>query len=309
MTDQALVIAEATTLTPGGPILADPAALAKSLETYTASRAVLLAWLDQNLTPGVDYQLIHRKTGYGQNKRDCENKADKTSKTCPKCGGKATLCKPGSEKLCGLLRLRPVFKSDTDTWEMLGRPEGDNTTVCLVCELVAESGEVIAEGRGCRRLATDYGDVNKTIKMVQKSAQTDAVLRVGGLSEVFTQDLEDATPTMPEVSLMPRRKSEAATDTPPASVVADPPAPEPGSQEEDTIGAAVFGESPRLSDPERRALVKKLKAGNIDMEAFKTWLGVAFGVQESREIRKAHLPRILAWVAEQVQTGGGDHAA
>src|SRR4030095_3163710 len=37
----------------------------------------------------------------------------------------------------------------------------------------------------------DFGDVNKTLKMAQKSAQTDAVLRFAGLSEIFTQDLED----------------------------------------------------------------------------------------------------------------------
>jgi hypothetical protein len=38
------------------------------------------------------------------------------------------------------------------------------------------------------------GDANKAIKMAQKSAQIDAVLRCAGLSEVFTQDLEDLHP-------------------------------------------------------------------------------------------------------------------
>jgi len=34
-------------------------------------------------------------------------------------------------------------------------------------------------------------DINKAIKMAQKSAQIDAVLRTGALSDAFTQDLED----------------------------------------------------------------------------------------------------------------------
>ena len=34
-------------------------------------------------------------------------------------------------------------------------------------------------------------DINKAIKMAQKSAQIDAVLRTGALSEAFTQDIND----------------------------------------------------------------------------------------------------------------------
>src|SRR3990170_4562264 len=178
---EVLVSDETTDVTVREPFaLTDPAALMTGLTAYSEARSILLRWLDDNLTPGVDYMLIHRKVGMGQNKRACENGKDRTSKTCPKCGGKATLCKPGSEKLCGLLRLTPIFKRDLDTWEMFGKREG---MVCMICQLVSEDGVVRAEGRGCRTQEQDYGDVNKTIKMVQKSAQTDAVLRCGGLSE------------------------------------------------------------------------------------------------------------------------------
>jgi hypothetical protein len=169
-------------------------------------------WLFNRLVAGIDYMVIHRKVGPRNAKTDCPNKADAKSSTCTACGGKATLCKPGSEKICGLLQLRPRFKRDVEAWEMLGAEVG---LVTLVCELVTPAGVVVAEGRGARHRDADYNDVNKTLKMAQKSAQTDAVLRCAGLSEIFTQDLEDmpaflreADPDAPAPFEAPRRQSE-----------------------------------------------------------------------------------------------------
>jgi len=49
-----------------------------------------------------------------------------------------------------------------------------------------------AEGTGARTVdKQDYGDINKSLKMAEKSAHIDATLRVAGLSELFTQDIED----------------------------------------------------------------------------------------------------------------------
>ena len=48
-----------------------------------------------------------------------------------------------------------------------------------------------AEGTGARRVDQDRGDINKSLKMAEKSAHIDATLRVAGLSELFTQDIED----------------------------------------------------------------------------------------------------------------------
>ncbi len=177
-----------------GLVLHDPDALAAQLETYSRTRQLLVDWLFGHLVGGTDYLLIHRRLGRMPNKVDCPNKQDAKSARCEQCGGKATLGKPGSEKLCGLLRLRPRFRRDQETWEMLGSEPG---VVALLCELVDAGETVVAEGRGCRHRDQDGGDVNKTIKMAAKSAQTDAVLRCAGLSEIFTQDLED----MPAVAL------------------------------------------------------------------------------------------------------------
>jgi len=168
--------------------LYNPAALKTQLDNYADTRKVLLDWLLEKLVAGIDYTLIHRKVGPRGNKQECPNAGNMVARICETCGGRSTLCKPGSEKICGLLRLRPRFRRDVETWEMLGSEPG---VVALVCELTTVSGVVVAEGRGARHRDQDYGDVNKTVKMVQKSGQTDAVLRLVGLSEFFAQDLED----------------------------------------------------------------------------------------------------------------------
>lgn len=65
------------------------------------------------------------------------------------------------------------------------------STIVMRCELRDAQDRVVAEGVGARNLSQDYGDVNKSLKMVEKSAHIDATLRLAGLSEVFTQDIED----------------------------------------------------------------------------------------------------------------------
>jgi hypothetical protein len=171
-----------------GLVLYDPAALTTQLATYSEARDLFIRWLFDHLVAGIDYMLIHRRVGPRGQKTDCPERANAASSSCRTCGGKATLCKPGSEKMCGLLQLRPRFRRDVESWEMLG---GEPGLVTLVCELTTARGVVVAEGRGARHRDQDFGDVNKTLKMAQKSAQTDAVLRCAGLSEIFTQDLED----------------------------------------------------------------------------------------------------------------------
>jgi hypothetical protein len=206
-----------------GLVLYDPAALTTQLATYSAARDLFIRWLFDHLVAGIDYMLIHRKVGPRGQKTECPERGDTSSPVCRTCGGKATLCKPGSEKMCGLLQLRPRFKRDVESWEMLGAEPG---LVTLVCELQTASGTVVAEGRGARSREQDFGDVNKTLKMAQKSAQTDAVLRCAGLSEIFTQDLEDMPASArdndePAPFEAPRR-TQAAAPTPARRAPAEP---------------------------------------------------------------------------------------
>jgi hypothetical protein len=98
--------------------------------------------------------------------------------------------KPGAEKVCSLLQLRPTFAPDQATQELAGSAPG---LFAYVCWLVNRDGRVVGEGRGAAELGERRGwTANNAIKIAEKRSQVDAVLRVAGLSELFTQDLEDA---------------------------------------------------------------------------------------------------------------------
>jgi hypothetical protein len=108
------------------------------------------------------------------------------------------LWKPGAEKITGMLGLTVAFPSLKETEQALlkGTPP---ETILMRCELKDATGRILADGAGARSVKQDYGDYNKAIKMAEKSAHIDAVLRLAGLSEVFTQDLEDQNSPPEEV--------------------------------------------------------------------------------------------------------------
>jgi hypothetical protein len=170
-----------TALVPAATTTLAASALEASLDEWGKQRAVITRYIKQHFVEGTDYYTI-RVGG---------------RETAP------TLGKPGAEKFLSLFQLQAAFRKDQDTWEMLGCPPG---VLCYVCTLITRSGEVVGEGRGARELKQDKGDINKAIKMAQKSAQIDAILRTGALSDSFTQDLEDTSaeppaPVVPVVSL------------------------------------------------------------------------------------------------------------
>lgn len=160
-----------------GPVLLpslDARTLELSMRAWAEQRQVVKRFLQTQLQEGTDYYSL-------------------------KIGGRETrptLSKAGSEKFLGLFQLHATFTQDDATWTMLGKPEG---TLCYVCHLLTRSGEMVGEGRGARRVSQDNGDINKAVKMAQKSATIDAVLRTGALSEAFTQDLDE----MPEEPAQP----------------------------------------------------------------------------------------------------------
>lgn len=152
-----------------GPVLLpslDARTLEQSMQAWSAQRQVVKRFLQQELVEGTDYYTLRIKG------RET----------------KPALSKAGSEKFLALFQLHAVFEQDTATWTMLGSPQG---TLCYRCQLHTRSGEIVGEGRGARTIQQDGGDINKAVKMGQKSACVDAILRTGALSDVFTQDLDE----------------------------------------------------------------------------------------------------------------------
>lgn len=145
-----------------------------SVDTFIEVREYLKREISKILIPGHDFYTIERFD-------------KKRSKKILR----HSLGKSGAEKLLWLHRWRvPKMALDREMMDAfdLGEP-----FVAIVCEVVSSTGEVLAIGRGAAKLSDHDQDVNKAIKMAQKSAYVDGTIRATGLSD-FTQDLEDMFP-------------------------------------------------------------------------------------------------------------------
>lgn len=160
----------------------------QALERREDNRKALLSWIQSNLQASIDFGQIHVV------KKDrCRLAKDGRAHECsdPRHWSKPSLWKPGAEKICGMLGLIPRFPNLCE-YEKSVLAGNDIKVVIIKCHLETGNGFVAAEGTGARRVAQDdKGDINKALKMAEKSAHIDATLRVAGLSELFTQDLED----------------------------------------------------------------------------------------------------------------------
>jgi len=159
----------------------------QALDRREVNRKALLKWIESNFKPTIDYGQIHV---VGKDK--CQYARKGQQQDCPikYHWSKPSLWKPGAEKICGMLGLIPRFPN-LDEYGKAVLQGADIKVIILKCELHTPSGFITAEGTGARRVDQDKGDINKSLKMAEKSAHIDATLRLAGLSEIFTQDLED----------------------------------------------------------------------------------------------------------------------
>lgn len=104
--------------------------------------------------------------------------------------GKKSLAKGGAEKLASIFRFTASFEVDKDIMTILSE-SGQKGLIAFKCLLKDKDGLVKGEGRGADTIDRNQSDPNKTIKMAQKRAYTDSLIRATGLSDIFTQDLDD----------------------------------------------------------------------------------------------------------------------
>lgn len=147
-----------------------PELMKKLLKQETEKRKILTSFIKDHLKEGVDYGTIRIES----------KRTGKVYETKP------TLFKPGAEKFCSMFRIQAEYYFDEDTWKMLGEKVG---TIAYKCVLYG-GGSVVGEGRGVCTVE-EKGSENTAVKIAKKRAKLDAVLETGGLSDFFTQDLDD----------------------------------------------------------------------------------------------------------------------
>ena len=175
---------------PNSPLDVRPEVFQQALARRSGNRKALMAWVWEALVVGVDYGPIHVKK-----RSECRYGGPPacTAALEPSHWSKPSLRKPGAEKICGMLGMTVSFPT-LQRYEEAALAGTELKQVILRCHLVNANGVIVADGIGARSLDQDYGDLNKALKMAEKSAMIDATLRMAGLSEIFSQDLEDLPP-------------------------------------------------------------------------------------------------------------------
>lgn len=173
----------------GDSLVAEPKSLTLSkqgkelqslVQIETERRKIFTGYITKHMVDGIDFGRIHIS-------RSCPNKYDCDYNKNPNHFSKPSLFKPGAEKFCSLMQLKAEYVKDEDSWTMNGSQAG---MFCYICYLKEKSGNIVGEGRGSASVA-EKGNVNTAVKLAEKRAKVDAVLSTGGLSDFFTQDLED----------------------------------------------------------------------------------------------------------------------
>ncbi len=130
--------------------------------------------------------------------------------------GRKSMAKGGAEKIASVFGWVAKFVKDSETYDML-KVGVKETFVVYMCYLVKPKGlgdtHTIGQGRGAAILSKNSNDPNRTIKMAQKSAFIDAVIRASGLSDFYTQDLEDMAPESISGQTSSPRKPQQTTGT------------------------------------------------------------------------------------------------
>lgn len=204
----------------------------EGLDRRKQNRAALMAWVRDALVDGTDFGKIHivhkSKCAAG---KECKN---------PAHFSKPSLFKPGAEKICGMLGVTVRYPTLAD-YERAALTGSILSQIIIRCEILDASDRVVADGIGARVIAQDNGDINKALKMAEKSAHIDATLRMAGLSEVFTQDIED---------IIQRREAESIQDA------------------ESALSPNFQG----ISKAQHQRLEARIKELGLDRERVKSWM-------------------------------------
>jgi len=142
-----------------------------ALDKRQSNRMALIHWVKNHLIEGTDFGSIKTKRGLS----------------------KPSLWKAGAEKINTILSVSALFPSYVD-YEQAALSKTSLEQIIIRCELINSQQMIVSCGIGARSLKQDYNDLNKSLKMASKSAYIDATLKLAGLSDIFTLDLEDMTP-------------------------------------------------------------------------------------------------------------------
>lgn len=168
------------------------------LTEYEARRKAFRVWLLSQMTQGVHYGFppgCVPKFDRDGNMLVWNAKSSKNDVVPPEqWTARPSLYEAGADLLIDLLMLRPEYESDVGLWTQMGSLPGRFFIKCKLFDKT--TGELKGEGVGASQAEADKNTrlgqpVNAAMKIGKKRAKVDAVKNALGVSDLFTQDLDD----------------------------------------------------------------------------------------------------------------------
>lgn len=255
------------------PLDAQPTDFREALSRRGENRRALIEWVRSSLVDGVDYGSVPLRRGGVS---------------------KPSLRKPGAEKICGMLGVTASFPTLKD-YEAAAIEGREVRHVILRCHLLGPEGQVVADGVGARSLEQDHGDMNKALKMAVKSAMIDATLRMAGLSEIFTQDLED----MPQDAFDGDTGGSSTPAQPESGSARDAGSQRGGGTEHAARGAARSQGRPGWQHAERLATERQVRLVRLKLDQMhipESEFLQRFGIPEVTALPFSRVNEALDWI-------------
>jgi len=257
----------------------------KALMRREDNRRALLNWVKLHLRPNIDFGQIHV---FGKEKCLFAKEGRANECTDPKHWSKASLWKSGAEKICGMLGLVPRFPNLNEFESATMRGE-DIKVIIIKCQLQTESGFIAGEGIGARCIIQDSGDINKSLKMAAKSAHIDATLRVAGLSELFTQGLEDMSNAV-RGDIPPDADRQASPATPQQT----PNQPQ-SERESNRNGNGQGSDNVRITPKQYKFIIDLIEKTGISEQELNAHCVDAYGT-ETTYISRSDASSLISWL-------------
>lgn len=169
-----------------------------TLDEYGRRREAFRKWLFDNLKEGVHFgyppgcKPVLNEDGDMLVTSWQDGKKKVTVVTKDQWQAKPSLYEAGADLLIDLLMLRAEFDPDSELWRQAGGLPG---RYFYRCRLFDQAGKLIGEGYGASQSEdknTRNGQpLNLAVKIAKKRSKVDAIKNTYGLSDLFTQDLEE----------------------------------------------------------------------------------------------------------------------
>lgn len=201
------------------------------LAEYTDRRKTFRSWLLSQMVQGVHYGVVPGcEVGFDNdgnmivqqwNKRTSRYEGNTIAKD--QYQHRPSLYKPGAQLCCDLLGFRASYELSHErvtTFDFRSKKDVEKTLYAVTCHLYDKAGELVGEGRGGMFEGEKGMSGNSAIKMAEKRAHVDAVLNTLALSDLFTQDADQAKPNAspdrdadaPDAPTRAQRKTAASND-------------------------------------------------------------------------------------------------